>query len=111
MQQLFHQLSMEQSYNVGISTLHGNIIHIDVEAQTLVKVFKQQCIDESQLDVAPLKINVDLAGLMIGSDKFTKWEGVRIATLNDCALLAYICVLLVSRMLVTSFLFMFVVGV
>ena len=49
---------MEQSYNVGISTLHGNIIHIDVEAQTLVKVFKQQCIDESQLDVAPLKINV-----------------------------------------------------
>ena len=52
-----------------------------------MKVFKQQCIDESQLDVAPLKINVDLAGLMIGSDKFTKWEGVRIATLNDGALL------------------------
>ena len=87
MQQLFHQLSMEQSYNVGISTLHGNIIHIDVEAQTLVKVFKQQCIDESQLDVAPLKINVDLAGLMVGSDKFTKWEGVRLASLNDGALL------------------------
>ena len=87
MQQLFHQLSMEQSYNVGISTLHGNIIHIDVEAQTLVKVFKQQCIDDSQLDVAPLKINVDLAGLMIGSDKFTKWEGVRLARLNDGALL------------------------
>ena len=38
MQQLFHQLSMEQSYNVGISALHGNIVHIDVEAQTLVKV-------------------------------------------------------------------------
>ena len=87
MQQLFHQLSMEQSYNVGISTLHGNIIHIDVEAQTLVKVFKQQCIDDSQLDVAPLKINVDLAGLMIGSDKFTKWEGVRLANVNDGALL------------------------
>ena len=81
------QLSMEQSYNVGISTLHGNIIHIDVEAQTLVKVFKQQCIDESQLDVAPLKINVDLAGLMNGSDKFTKWEGVRLVSLNDGALL------------------------
>ena len=78
---------MKQSYIVGISTLHGNIIHIDVESQTLVKVFKQQCIDESQLDVPPLKINVDLAGLMIGSDKFTKWEGVRIATLNDGALL------------------------
>ena len=78
---------MEQSYNVGISTLHGNIIHIDVEAQTLAKVFKQQCIDESQLDVAPLKINVDLAGLMNGSDKFTKWEGVRLASLNDGALL------------------------
>ena len=78
---------MEQSYNVGISTLHGNIIHIDVEAQTLVKVFKQQCIDDSQLDVAPLKINVDLAGLMIGSDKFTKWEGVRLANVNDGALL------------------------
>ena len=75
MQQLFLQFSMEQSYNVGISTLHGNIIHIDVEAQTLVKVFKQQCIDESQLDVVPLKINVDLAGLMNGDDKFTKWEG------------------------------------
>ena len=78
---------MKQSYNVGISTLHGNIIHIDVEAQTLVKVFKQQCIDDSQLDVAALKINVDLAGLMIGSDKFTKWEGVRLASVNDGALL------------------------
>ena len=87
MQQLFHQLSMEQSYNVGISTLHGNIIHIDVEAQTLVKVFKQQCIDDSQLDVAALKINVDLAGLMIGSDKFTKWEGVRLVNVNDGTLL------------------------
>ena len=85
MQQLFHQLSMEQSYNVGISTLHGNIIHIDVEAQTLVRVFKQQCIDDSQLDVAALKINVDLAGLMIGSDKFTKWEGVRLVNVNDGA--------------------------
>ena len=72
MQQLFHQLSMEQSYNVGISKLHGNIIHIDVEAQTLAKDFKQQCIDESQFDVAPLRINVNLAGLMVGSDKFTK---------------------------------------
>ena len=40
MQQLFHQLSMEQSYNVGISALHGNIVHIDVEAQTLVKGFQ-----------------------------------------------------------------------
>ena len=69
---------MKQSYIVGISTLHGNIIHIDVEAQTLVNVFKEQCIDESQLHVAPLKINVTLAGLMNGSDKFTKWEGVQV---------------------------------
>ena len=78
---------MEQSYNVGISTLHCNIIHIDVKAQALVKVFKQQCIDESQLDVVPLKINVDLARLMVGSDKFTKWEGVRLVNVNDGALL------------------------
>ena len=87
MQQLLHQLSMEQSYNVGISTLHGNIIHVDVKAQTLVKAFKKQCIDESQLHETPLKINVDLAGLMNGSDKFTKWEGVRLASVNDGALL------------------------
>ena len=59
------------------------MIHIDAEALTLVKAFKQQCIDESQLDVAPLNINVGLAGLMNGSDKFTKWEGVRFARLND----------------------------
>ena len=78
---------MEQSYNVGISTLHGNIIHVDVKAQTLVKAFKKQCIDESQLHETPLKINVDLAGLMNGSDKFTKWEGVRLASVNDGALL------------------------
>ena len=77
---------MEQSCNVGISTSHGNIIHIDVEAQTFVKVFKQQCIDESQLDAVPLKIYVDLAGLMNGNDEFTKWE-VRLARLNDDALL------------------------
>ena len=78
---------MEQRYNVGISALHGNVIHIDVQANTLVKVFKQQCIDKSQLDVAPLKINVDLAGLMNGSDKFTELEGVRLVSLNDGALL------------------------
>ena len=70
-----------------ISTLHGNITHIDVEAQTLVKVFKEQCIIESQLHVASLKINMDLAGLMNGSDTFTKWEGVRLANVNDGALL------------------------
>ena len=87
MQQLLPELSTEQSYTVGISTLHGNIIHVDVETRTLVKIFKQQCIDESQLDVAPLKINVDFAGLMNGSDKFTKWEGVRLANVNDGALL------------------------
>ena len=78
---------MEQSYNVGISTLHGNIIHVDVKAQPLVKAFKKHCIDESQLHETPLKINVDLAGLMNGSDKFTKWEGVRLASVNDGALL------------------------
>ena len=47
----------------------------------------KQCIDESQLHETPLKINVDLAGLMNGSDKFTKWEGVRLASVNDGALL------------------------
>ena len=82
MQQLFHQLSMEQSYNVGISTLHGNIIHVDVKAQTLVKAFKKQCIDERQFHETPFKTNVDLAGLMNGSDKVTKSEGVRLASVN-----------------------------
>ena len=77
---------MEQSCNVGISTSHGNIIHIDVEAQTFVNVFKQQCINESQLDAVPLKISVALAGLMNGNDEITKWE-VRLARLNDGALL------------------------
>ena len=43
-----------------------------------VIVFKEQCIDESQLHVALLKINVDPVGLMNGSDKFTKCERVQV---------------------------------
>ena len=79
------QVSMSQMYNVGISTLHGNIIHIEVEAHTLVRAFKQQCMDESQLDVptplvSAMKVNVDVAHLMRSSGPAqNEWEGVRLA--------------------------------
>ena len=42
----------------------------NVEAQTLVKAFKQQCVDEGQLDVALLKSTVELIGLTAVSNKF-----------------------------------------
>ena len=73
---------MEQNYCVGISTLHGNIIHVDVKAQTLAKAFKKQCIHERQFHETSFNTNVDLAGLMNGSDKVTKSEGVRLASVN-----------------------------
>ena len=59
----------------------------NVEAQTLVKAFKQQCVDEGQLDVALLKITVELTGLTVVSNKFPKYEGVLTHRLSDGALL------------------------
>ena len=48
-----------------------------MEAQTLVKAFKQQCVGEDQLDVALLKITVELIGWIVASNKLPKYEGVR----------------------------------
>ena len=52
-----------------------------------MKAFKQQCVGEDQLDVALLKIIVELIGLIVVSDKFPKYEGVRLLRLSDGALL------------------------
>ena len=65
----------------GISTLQGTIIQVDCEPSSVVRDFKQQCIDESDFDLTPLGVNVDLAGLMTVAG-LTKWEGVRVATLH-----------------------------
>ena len=49
--------------------------------------FKQQCVDEGQLDVALLKITVELIGLIAVSNKFHKYEGMLTPRLSDGALL------------------------
>ena len=52
-----------------------------------MKAFKQQCVGEGQLDVALLKITVELIGLIVVSNQFPKYEEVRLLRLSDVALL------------------------
>jgi hypothetical protein len=76
------QIRMDQSYIVGVSTLHGTIIHVSVKADTMVSALKKQCIDESDFELTPLRVNVDLAGLLTVSHPLAKYEGVRLVTLD-----------------------------
>ena len=58
-----------------------------VEAQTLVKAFKQQCVDEGQLYVALFKITVELIRLTAVSNNSPAYERVLTPRLSDGALL------------------------
>ena len=74
---------MSQMYNVGVSTLHCIIIHIELEPHALVMDFKQQCMKVAWLPtplVTHTKVNVDVAELLrsIGSAQDER-EGVRLA--------------------------------
>ena len=75
------------SYNVGVSTLHGSIHMIRLEPDTLVKDFKQHCMEVAWLPtplVNHIKVNVDVAELLtsMGSAQDEK-EGVRLADVSD----------------------------
>ena len=64
-------------YTVAISTLHGKIISLPVEPDTIVSAFKQECLDACP-GYAPLAVNADWAEVMVNS--LDIWgEGVRIA--------------------------------
>ena len=70
---------------VGISTLHGQIIDLWVDPNIVVSAFKQRCMDASPFHLTPLRINVDLAFLMKKRDskpadsQHGRWDGVRVA--------------------------------
>ena len=49
---------------VGISTLHGELINLDITPSMAVSEFKQLCIDASPFHLSPLGLNVDLAYIM-----------------------------------------------
>ena len=74
------------SYNVGVSTLHGSIHMIRLEPDTLVKDFKQHCMEVAWLPtplVNHIKVNVDVAELLtsMGSAQ-DEMEGVRLADVS-----------------------------
>ena len=67
-------------YTVAISTLHGKIISLPVEPDTMVSAFKQRCLDACP-DESPLAVNADWAEVMVHS--LNIWgEGVRLALLD-----------------------------
>ena len=79
---------MQECVEVGISTLHGNIINLRVDPNIAVSAFKQQCMDASLFHLTPLAINVDLAFLMKlryskpADSQRSMWDGVRVALVD-----------------------------
>ena len=67
---------------VSVSTLHGLLLHIDVEPSMLVMEFKQQCLQDIHWQITPLAVNADLAYLMAGcilddliGTRVSTWDG------------------------------------
>ena len=82
----------------GISTLQGTIIQVECEPSTVVRDFKQQCIEASPFHLSPLIVNVDLAHLMKDYDPdepfvVRRYDGIRVVHWNgnfmdDCKSIA-----------------------
>ena len=67
---------------VSVSTLHGLLLHIDVQPEMLVKEFKQQCLQDIHWQITPLAVNADMAYLMAGcilddliGTRVSTWDG------------------------------------
>jgi hypothetical protein len=82
----------------GISTMQGTIIQVECEPSTVVRDFKQQCIEASPFHLSPLSVNVDLAHLMKDYDPdepfvVRRYDGIRVVHWNgnfmdDCKSIA-----------------------
>ena len=72
----------------GISTLQGTIIEVECEPSTVVREFKEQCIEASPFHLSPLSVNVDLAHLMKDYDinvdlaHLMRYDGIRVVHWN-----------------------------
>ena len=78
---------ISEMINVGISTLHGSIINLSVEPNTVVHQIKQAALEASPFHLTPLAINCDLAHLMnhrgsLPADSPPGGDGVRLVHWN-----------------------------
>jgi hypothetical protein len=67
----------------GISTLQGTIIEVECEPSTVVRDFKEQCIEASPFH-SPLNVNVDLVHLMkdYAESDLRRYDGIRVVHWN-----------------------------
>ena len=82
---------------VGISTLQGTIIQVECEPSTVVRDFKQQCIEATSTQ-SPSSVNEDLGHLMKDYDPdkpfvVRRYDGIRLVHWNgdfidDCRTIA-----------------------
>ena len=83
---------------VGISTLQGTIIQVECEPSTVVRDFKQQCIEASPVRFGTSSVNEDLVHLMKDYDPdkplvLRRYDGIRLVHWNgdfmdDCMTIA-----------------------